>query len=137
MSDIKPELSKKSKYWISRHRYYELKHHCMQYKEWKRLYNQIEFKMAEHKNWNERSKTSGDPTAYVAQLRADLSRAMETVERCCRVASSELSGYIFKAVTEGRSYDSLKAKDDIPCGREMFYDCYRRFFWLLSKEKGP
>ena len=34
MTDIRPEISKKNKYWISRHRYYELKHFCMQYREW-------------------------------------------------------------------------------------------------------
>lgn len=28
---IRPEVSKKSKYWIERHRYYELKHFCLQY----------------------------------------------------------------------------------------------------------
>ena len=28
------EVSKKNKYYISKHRYYELKHFCLQYKEW-------------------------------------------------------------------------------------------------------
>ena len=27
----------------------------------------------------------------------------------------------------------LKSKLDIPCGRDMYYDRYRRFFWLLIK----
>lgn len=34
---IRPELSKSSKYWIDRHRYYELKHFCLQYPIWKKL----------------------------------------------------------------------------------------------------
>ena len=33
---IRPELSKSSKYWIDRHRYYELKHFCLQYPIWKK-----------------------------------------------------------------------------------------------------
>ena len=37
----KPELSKKSKYWIPRHRYYELKHFCLQYPEWEKLWREI------------------------------------------------------------------------------------------------
>ena len=31
---IHPELSPKSRYWIDRHRYYELKHFCLQYPLW-------------------------------------------------------------------------------------------------------
>lgn len=30
---IRPETSKKNKYWIPRHRYHELKHFCLQYPE--------------------------------------------------------------------------------------------------------
>lgn len=29
------EVSKRNKYYISKHRYYELKHFCLQYPEWK------------------------------------------------------------------------------------------------------
>ena len=35
---IRPEISEKSKYYIDKHRYYELKHFCLQYKEWKKGY---------------------------------------------------------------------------------------------------
>ena len=35
---IRAELSEKNKYWISRHRYYELKHFCLQYPSWRRTY---------------------------------------------------------------------------------------------------
>ena len=37
-TNIRPELSNKSPYWIERHRYYELKHFCLQYPIWKRAY---------------------------------------------------------------------------------------------------
>ena len=30
-ANVRPELSKKNKYYISKHRYYELKHLCLQY----------------------------------------------------------------------------------------------------------
>ena len=30
-TQIRPELSEKNLYWIDRHRYYELKHFCLQY----------------------------------------------------------------------------------------------------------
>lgn len=30
-NDMRPELSQKNPYWIGKHRYYELKHFCLQY----------------------------------------------------------------------------------------------------------
>ena len=50
-------------------------------------------------------------------------------------ADKELSSYILKAVTEEVSYNTLKLRYEIPCGRDMFYDRYRKFFWLLDREK--
>ena len=35
----------------------------------------------------------------------------------------------------GISYDHLKARTGIPCCKDVYYDLYRRFFWLLSKER--
>ena len=36
---LRPELSSKNKYYIDKHRYYELKHFCLQYTEWKKSYS--------------------------------------------------------------------------------------------------
>lgn len=60
---------------------------------------------------------------------------MKLVEQAAIGASAELSNYILKAVTEGWSYDVLKVQLDIPCCKDVYYDCYRRFFWLLNKER--
>ena len=38
---IRAELSENNKYWISKHRYYELKHFCLQYPIWKKAYAAI------------------------------------------------------------------------------------------------
>lgn len=43
--------------------------------------------------------------------------------------------YILRGVTEGLSYNALKMQYAIPCCREVYYNLYRRFFWLLSKER--
>ena len=37
------------------------------------------------------------------------------------------------AVTEGISYDHLKARLNIPCCKDVYYELYRRFFWILSQ----
>ena len=41
-TSIRPEVSSKKEYWLSRHRYYELKHFCLQYPEWKRNYRALD-----------------------------------------------------------------------------------------------
>ena len=45
-----------------------------------------------------------------------------------------LAPYIKKGVTEGDGYNKLQA-NGCPCCRETYYEHYRYFFWLLSKER--
>lgn len=136
MAYLKAELSEKSKYWISRHRYYELKHFCLQYPEWRRLYADLEFKMEGKIGDGVVSSTISDPTAKLGQMRADLKRAMELVERCALEADPILGKYVLKGVTRGITFVRLQTMEEIPCGKDLYYDCYRRFFWLLSQRKG-
>ena len=57
------------------------------------------------------------------------------VERVAKETDDELWFYILKAVTEDLSYNYLKSRLEMPCGKDMYYDRYRKFFWLLSKER--
>ena len=38
---IIPEISKNKPEWIPKHRYYELKHFCLQYPEWKKMVSEL------------------------------------------------------------------------------------------------
>lgn len=134
---IRPELSTKNKYWINKHRHYELKHFCLQYPEWKKAY-------AEFSDYDtplsmiERVSTSnlpGDPTAKRALMKAYYSEKINMIERVAVETDKGLHNYILKAVTEGLSFTYLKTKLGIPCGRDMYYDRYRKFFWLLSQTR--
>lgn len=95
---IRPEIDRHSEWYISRHRYYELKHFCLQWSEWR-----------------------DDKCSYRSLVRD-----------VCMKTDPALADYILKAVTEGRSYTYLKTVMNIPCGRSMYFDRYRKFFWLLS-----
>ena len=63
------------------------------------------------------------------------SERTDMVERVAEQTDRELAEYILKAVTEGWSYDILKARLEIPCCKDVYYELYRRFFWLLNKER--
>lgn len=133
-TDISPEISKKSRWWISRERYYELKHFSMQYPEWKKVLSnklylssgsvvvltggQIEFK---------------DPVSGVASEAEYYEKNVEIVEACAEASDIDIHKWLLEAVTTGVSYEYLLAAKDIPCGRSKFYEAYRKYFWLLDK----
>ena len=135
---IRAVISEKNKYWISKHRHYELKHFCLQYPVWKKKYqalSQLEITTSTI-DAQPSSNIPNDITAAQAVKKTMLARRIELIERTAREADEFLYPYILKAVTEGLSYPHLKTKMDIPCGRDMYYDRYRRFFWLLNEARG-
>lgn len=132
---IRPELSEKNKYWIEKHRYYELKHFCLQYPIWKKAYLALDGLSSRPTDLARFSNVHSDPTAKCAEARALYFDRMEMVEQTAIATDANLSSYILKAVTEGVSYDCLKARLEIPCCKDTYYELYRRFFWLLNKER--
>jgi len=137
MLKLKPELSKKNRYWISRHRYYELKHFCLQYREWRTLYLSLSEPYHTSVGFEPKSKDSiewVDSTAKTVVKRDYYLTRMKAVEETAKMADESLWEYIFKGVTEGVGYTYLKSVMDIPCGKDMYYDRYRKFFWLLDSK---
>lgn len=136
-TDIRPQLSGKNPYWISKHRYYELKHFCLQYPVWKKACASLRGSFGRHEELNtffQRNKL-GDPTQRYGIAMAYFSHLSDMVEQSAREADPVLGDYILKGVTEGISYDLLRAKTDIPCSKDTYYDRYRKFFWILSKKR--
>ena len=134
---IRPELSIKNKYWIDKHRHYELKHFCLQYPSWKKAYAAFD-DSGMPLSMIERVPTSnlpGDPTAKRAIMRAHYQERINLIEDIAKEADKYLYKYILKAVTENLSYTYLKSRLEIPCSRDMYYDRYRKFFWLLSEAR--
>ena len=134
---IRAEISEKNKYWIDKHRHYELKHFCLQYPIWKRMFADFN-NPSMPLSMIERIPTSnipGDPTAKRAIMKSYYLERINLLERIAKEADQYLWGYILKGVTEELSYTYLKSRLDIPCGRDMYYDRYRRFFWLLSEAR--
>ena len=134
---IRPVVSDKNRYKISKHRYYELKHFCLQYREWKDRYMELTYNLglAVPDQTAVRTGYLSDNTANSAIVRSILKKNMELVDEICEAADSELSFYLKKAVTEGVTFVNLKSRYSIPCERGMFYDRYRKFFWMLSRAK--
>lgn len=137
MRHEKPEISRKNPYYLPKHRYYELKHFCLQYADWKKALAMLD-------GWQSHGDEIGrivkgnapsDPTERCALLRAYYAQRIELINNCITRLEPSIAPYILKGVTEGLSYNKLHARG-CPCGSEMYYDIYREFFWLLSRERG-
>lgn len=126
----------KKKYNVSRHKFAEVYHFCLQYNEWQ---DELKYKTETVKSVEitdmPLSHSVGHATEDLALRRVELRRKCELVERTALEADREIYQYILKAVTnEGINFNYLKTVMNIPCERDMYYDRRRRFYWLMSSK---
>lgn len=134
MSDTRPELSKKNKWWIPKHRYYELKHYCLQYEDWQdkvKYHGNIRPSEVVRTDIVEWSDPVGNEVAYREYYLSQINM----VESSAYEADQTIGSYIIKAVTEDLSFTVLHMVYNIPCGKDMYYDRYRKFFYILDAKK--
>lgn len=135
-TNIRAELSTKNPYWLERHRYYELKHFCLQYPLWKK--ELVELNLCSYGSIVSVEHSTGciqNPTVEQAERRTFYGDRVSMIERTAVKAAGELSDYILKGVTEEVPFYTLQTVHGIPCCRDTYYDLYRKFFWLLSQER--
>lgn len=133
-TDIRPEISKKSKYYISKHRYYELKHFVQQYPDWVKELREIDSltkRPVDHIISNDIS----DPVLKAVEKRVELSRRIKLITDASNQTDKIIGIYILTAVINNESYERINARSPIPCCREVYYELYRKFFWLLDQAR--
>ena len=129
---IRPEITEKSRWYLERHRYYELKHFCMQCPSWRKELQGLD-------GWKARRMDSvpglnpGDPTAEEAVRRAFYSDRIGMLDEAARETDNVIGVYILEGIVSGKSYDALNACKRIPCCRDVYYELYRKFFYILSE----
>lgn len=130
---VRPEVSEKNLYFIPKHRFYELKHFCLQYPDWMKVRREIDGLPGRATGTNEYVDGGmiSDPTAVFAEKRLYFSERIEMVEDAAKWAAGDLCAWMLRSVTKGVSY----AKLNPPCCKEVWYAAYRRFFWLLDKAR--
>ena len=133
MKNQRSELSIKNKYWIPKYRYLELKNFCLQYPDWKKAINEIT-EVKTHLQISTAGNFS-NPTEDIALKKLKYQEMIELIEKTAEEADPQITKWIIRGVTESLSYEFLHYKLDLPAGREMYYDRYRRFFWLLDQNR--
>lgn len=128
---------KLEKYGISGKRYKELCGFCEQYPEWidelKYKTNTLKTKQIDGMPASEGGNS--DQTGNLAVRRVGLQKNCDLIEKTAFQASPELYQYIIKSVCYEEPFWYLRDIMGIPCGRHMFYDCRRYFFFLLDHNK--
>ena len=124
------------KYKISKHRFAELYHFCLQYPEW---VDELKYKTD-----NVASPVITDmPSSHdtnsgvesLALRRKQLEEKCRLIEQTAIETDAEIYQYILRAVTtEHISYNYLRTVMGIPCGKNYYYDRRRRFYYLLSQK---
>lgn len=118
------KLSKKNPYALSHYRTLELKYFCLQYNEWIKEVDAINLYLK-----------GDDPTGECAIKLKSLHDDIDLVNLSCHLAG-DIDGVLLEGVTFGRSYDILEARRGVlPWSRKGYYDCYRRFMYILSCKK--
>lgn len=133
-TNIRAEISSKNKYYISKHRYYELMHFCRQYGEWKKDADSL--LTTANNLLDEKVQTSNDISEVekMAMRREEYLNKIDMVDSTIRNnIDIGLQKYIFIAVTTGTSYEKILAMMDVPCCKNCFYAQYRKFFYELDK----
>lgn len=127
-----------SKYNLSKHRFMELMHFCLQYEDWKRALNNLAtIKSPEISDMPKGRGLTTDVTAELGIKRAELEHNCMLIEDAARAADESLYEYIIYAVThEDVTYKYLSTVKHIPCSRNTWYAVRRKFYYMLDKKKG-
>lgn len=137
MPDMRMEMSKKSKYYIDKHRKYELIHFCKQYSKWEEALKDVEgwsISPVGQEKVNDGGYVS-DPVARAAAVRKFYSDRIDMVDNAAKEADQYLWRYIVMGITKDLTYENLLIFYKIPCSRETYYDRRAKFLWILDKRR--
>lgn len=129
---IRADISQKNKYYIDKHRYYELKHFCLQYPSWKKKLINFDYMLRRDADISVDSNQVSDPTERMVEVRDLYLTRTEIIETAAIATDRLLGPYILEGVTNGLSYEKLNARKQIPCNKDTYYQLYRKFFFILN-----
>lgn len=135
MGNVRP--LNRSKYGISKNRFKELYYWCLQYDEWR---DELKYKTDTVKSIEITdmpvAHCGSDATQQLAIRRTQLEKNCELIEQTAIEADPDIYQYLLKAVTnEDVTYRYMRMIMGIPCGKKMYYDRRRKFYWLLDQRK--
>lgn len=117
---------------IRKNAYRELYYFCLQYPEKKALVNNIRSLSTSPATVVVKGGDISNPTERKALKSATPAEDCRLIETTAMEAAPQVHSWILKAVTLDLTWEYLQP----PMGRRQFYECRRRFFYLLALKKG-
>lgn len=132
----RPELSKKNPYWIPKEKYYELLYFSRQYNTMRQEKRDL-LRTYPSIGTSEYVMTSdiSDPVIKAAVRAEELSAKMKLIENTVMEAGPDIYKWLLIGVTTDYSYNYLAKKLNMPAGKDLYYDRYRKYFYYLSKKR--
>ena len=133
MAEVRAEL-KKSKWRLKKHEFLTAYHYAMQYRQWKdEVWDAVGIK-ASADDGQPKAATQSDPTQRDAIRISALMDNIRMIERTAEDAGGDLAAWLLYAVTTERAtYQFMRERRGMPCGRRQYYEARRKFYYLLSK----
>ena len=127
------ELSPKNPYYLPTHRYRELRHHCLQYPDWRSQYGYLVWPSSGSiKEFSDSSDIS-NPVEKAAIRREVFARRMRLIEEVVLQVDADIYPWLLRGVTEEVSYENLHLVGGLPMSRNSYYQRYHKFFWVLDQ----
>ena len=125
------------KYRMTKAQYLSAKYYALRYNEWVNEYHDI-CDTSSGIKYSDMPKGSFNTGSMVedAAIKAEkIHDRIKLIEQTAYEAEPELSSYLLKAVTNTDiTYHQLRTLTNIPCGKNMFYNARRKFYWMLYQK---
>ena len=126
--------TQKNEYWIPKQAFLTAVHYCLQYPEWKAEKRRILMETEPRSAAPDDHGRDPDPTMRAAVRLAEVTRKIDIVEQTAKDASPDLYKWLLKGVTRDLSYNLLRTKYGIPCGRDEYSKVRQRFYYMINKK---
>lgn len=122
---------------MTKEQFLAAKYYALRYHEW-----QLEYKALTdtargitYSDMPKGSLNTQSPVEEAAIKCQAISDKIRLIEDTADEAGGDLSGYLLKAVTNSDiTFHQMKVLTDMPCGRDLFCNMRRRFYFLLAQK---
>lgn len=130
-------LTEGSKYYLPKHTYLMCIHYALQYRDWKAELDADRDMRGAIRYDKDRVQTSGDYdiTSETAMRMVEIEDKCSKIDNCIVAVceSPALEKYLRLGVCYGFTIYQLE-EHGMPCGKNMYYDIRRRFYYELAKK---
>lgn len=131
------QLSKNSKYYLPKHTHLTCIHYAMQYRDWKAQLDELRDTRGAIAYDKDHVQTSNDydSTSETAMRMIEIKDKCAIIDSCINLAcdSANIENFLRLGVCYGFNYNRLR-QNGIPCGKNLYYEIRRRFYYELSKK---